>query len=147
MSTLIGTIITSGLIVAVPILLRIFYLRSHDEDGLDHSRYVFENVEAWLIWAAANLLVSWFLGFIIDIIPGIFSWSLLLVWGGVSEVVKSRVEMYHSIKGTVKPLFYAAASWVSWVIIFANIIKLYDMDNESASRASYTPRVSTLTPL
>ena len=100
-----------------------------------------DNVEAWLFWAAANFLVSWFLGFIIDIIPAIFTWSIFLVWGGITEAIKSRVEMYQSVKGTVKPLFYAAASWVSWVIIFAHIFELYDIDSESQSRASYTPRV------
>ncbi len=102
-----------------------------------------DNIEGWLFWAAANFLVSWFLGIIIDIIPGIFTWLIFLVWGRVSEVMKNRVEMYQSVKGTVKPLFYAAASWVSWVIIFANIYDLYDIDNESQSRAKYTPRVSS----
>lgn len=122
--------------------MRVFYLHPHDQDGLDHRRFVLENIEGWLFWAAANFLVSWILGFIIDIIPGIFTWLIFFTWGRVSETMKSRVEMYQSVKGTVKPLFYAAASWVSWVIIFAHIYNLYDIDNESQSRASYTPRVS-----
>lgn len=102
-----------------------------------------DNVEAWLFWTAANVSVSWFLALIVDIIPSIIRFVIVLVWGHVSEAVKNKLELYASVKDTVKPLFYAAGSWVSWVIIFVNIFHLYDQDDESASRASYTPRVSS----
>lgn len=143
-STLIGTIITSGLIATAGVLVRILY---YHPNRTDHRKYVADNVDAWLFWAAANLIVSWILGFIIDIIPGILTWIIFLAWGHVNEAVKSRVELYNSVDDTVKPAFYAAAAWVSWVIIFTGIFDLYDMGNEGASRAPYTPRVSlSLTP-
>ena len=52
--------------------------------------------------------------------------------------------MYTSVKEPIKPVLYAASGWVSWVIIFVHIFKLYDMDDEDSSRAAYTPRVSSI---
>lgn len=65
-----------------------------------------------------------------------------IAWGHVSEVIKSRLELYTSVKEPIKPVLYAASGWVSWVILFNNIFKLYDIGDEDASRAPYTPRVS-----
>jgi len=141
LSTLIGSVITSGLLVAAAILVRVLY---YQPKMTDHRKYVTENVEAWLFWAASNLIVSWILGFIIDIIPGIFTWVIFIVWGHINEKLKSRVELYNSVDDTVKPAFYAAAAWVSWVILFDAIYNLYDMGDESQSRAPYTPRVGFL---
>ncbi|EIN10820.1 hypothetical protein PUNSTDRAFT_65245 [Punctularia strigosozonata HHB-11173 SS5] len=137
-STLIGSVFVSSLLVAGPILVHFLWYVPHKTA---HRRYVLDNVEAWLFWAAANLLISWFLGFIIDIVPVVVRGFISFVWGHVSEYVKSRIEMYNSIKDTAKPVFYAASGWVSWVIIFGGIYKLYDAHNPSDSRASYTQRV------
>lgn len=101
-----------------------------------------QNVEAWLYWAASNLLVSWFLAFLINIVPGVVTWAIFIVWGHISESMKSRVELYHALKDTVKPAFYGGSAWVSWIILFEGIYNLYDSNDEDASRASYTPRVS-----
>ncbi|TDL29771.1 hypothetical protein BD410DRAFT_817773 [Rickenella mellea] len=137
-STLVGSTITAGLIVVGPILLHIFYL---EKNRTVHRQYVTDTVSAWLFWAAANLLVSWYLALIVDIIPAVVTSIVSLAWGHVSQAIKSRVEMYVSVKDVFKPLLYAASAWVSWVILFANIYDLYDMNNESQSRAPYTPRV------
>ncbi|KAI0637907.1 Mechanosensitive ion channel-domain-containing protein [Trametes polyzona] len=137
-STLIGSTILSGLIIAPALLVHFFWYKPHPDD---HRRYVKDNVEAWLFWAAANVSISWGLGLIVDIIPAIIRWFIALTWGHVSELIKSRLELYNSVKDTIKPALYAASCWVSWVILFANIFKLYDMDDEDNSRASYTPRV------
>jgi hypothetical protein len=40
-------------------------------------------------------------------------------------MIKTRIEMYDSGKNTIKPVFYAASAWVSWVIIFGHIFQLY----------------------
>ena len=141
MSTLVGSVITSGVIVAVALLVHFFYYEPSSGDTRNHRKFVTSNVEAWLFWASANLLVSWFLAFLIDIVPGLVTWVIFVVWGHISESMKSRVELYNSLKGTIKPPFYTAAAWVSWVIIFAHIYKLYDIDDEAESWASYTPRV------
>jgi hypothetical protein len=64
-----------------------------------------------------------------------------VVWGHVSERIKTRIELFNSIKDTLKPLLYAASGWASWVIIFSNIYHLYNADDPSQSRAKYTIRV------
>ena len=110
----------------------------------EHRKFVRDNVEAWLFCAAANVSISWALALIVDIIPGVIRFVISIAWGHVSEVIKSRLELYTSVKEPIKPVLYAASCWISWVILFNNIFNLYDMDNEDASRASYTPRVSRI---
>ncbi|OSC98709.1 hypothetical protein PYCCODRAFT_1470850 [Trametes coccinea BRFM310] len=137
-STLIGSTLLSGLIITPALVVHFFWYKPHPDD---HRKYVKDNLEAWLFWAAANVSISWGLGLIVDIIPVIIRWFISLVWGHVSEVIKTRLELYNSVKDTIKPVLYAASGWVSWVILFNNIYKLYDMDDEDNSRAGYTPRV------
>lgn len=129
------------MIITPALLVYFFWYKPHPTE---HRRYVKDNVEAWLFWAAANVSISWGLALIVDIVPGVVRTIISLTWGHVSELVKSRIELYVSVKDTVKPVLYAASGWVSWVILFAHIFKLYDMDDTSESRASYTPRVSVL---
>jgi hypothetical protein len=138
-STLIGSTITAGLLAAAPIILRIYYLKPH---RTEHRAYVTDTVSAWLFWAAANVLVSWYIAVLIDLIPHIVAFAVDTVWGTVSEQLKSRIETYNATKGWIKPPFYAATAWVAWFILFAKIFKLYDPSDEDASVASYTPVVS-----
>ena len=139
-STLIGSTILSGLIITPALLIHFLWYKPHPTD---HRKFVKDNVEAWLFWAAANVSISWGLALIVDIVPAVVRILISIVWGHVSEVIKSRLELYASVKGPIKPVLYAASGWVSWVILFSSIYKLYDMDHESDSRASYTPRVSS----
>ncbi|CDO74550.1 hypothetical protein BN946_scf184632.g7 [Trametes cinnabarina] len=137
-STLIGSTFLSGLIVTPALIVHFYWYKPHPDD---HRKYVKDNLEAWLFWAAANVSISWGLGLIVDIIPVIVRWSISLAWGHVSEVIKTRLELYNSVKDTIKPVLYAASAWVSWVILFNNIFQLYNMDDEDNSRAGYTPWV------
>ncbi|KAI0370172.1 hypothetical protein BV20DRAFT_944607 [Pilatotrama ljubarskyi] len=137
-STLIGSTFLSGLVITPALILHFFWYKPHPDE---HRRFVQDNVEAWLFWIAANISISWGLGLIVDIVPVIVRWFISLTWGHVSEVIKTRLELYNSVKDTIKPVLYAASCWVSWVILFNGIFKLYDMDKEDNSRASYTPRV------
>ncbi|KAH9845973.1 hypothetical protein C2E23DRAFT_908095 [Lenzites betulinus] len=136
-STLIGSTFLSGLIITPALLLHFFWYKPHPDE---HRKFVQDNVEAWLFWAAANISIS-------GVSPSSSTSSRyyplrhLARVGHVSEVIKSRLELYNSVKDTIKPALYAASCWVSWVILFNNIFKLYDMDDEDASRAGYTPRV------
>ncbi|KAG8992340.1 hypothetical protein FRB94_011709 [Tulasnella sp. JGI-2019a] len=136
-STLIGSTLLAGALVAGAILLRILWDNPHKSD---HREYVTDNVEAWLFWAAANVLVSWWLASIIDVFPHFLTFLVDIVWGTVSEAWKSNLELYQTGKRWVKPLFYAGCSWVSWSILFEGIYDLYDGKDESQSRAPYTPR-------
>lgn len=145
MSTLVGTVLTAGALVGTALAVHFLYYENSNDNNRSHRQYVTENVEAWLFWAAANLLISWVLALIINIVPGIVTWAIFIVWGHISESMKNRVELYNSLKDTIKPIFYAASAWLSWVIIFENIFKLYNKDNEDESKASYTPRVSLIT--
>ncbi|KAF8706854.1 Mechanosensitive ion channel, partial [Rhizoctonia solani] len=135
-STLIGSTITAGLLATAPILLRIYYLKPH---RTEHRTYVTDTVSAWLFWAAANVLVSWYIAVLIDLVPHIIAFAVDTVWGTVSEQLKSRIETYNATKGWIKPPFYAATAWVAWYILFAKIFKLYNPSDEDASVASYTP--------
>ena len=138
-----GSTILSGLIITPALLVHFYWYKPHPDE---HRRYVKDNVEAWLFWAAANLTISWYLALFIDIVPVVVNYALAIIWGHVSETVKTRTELYNSVKDTVKPVFYAASSWVSWVIIFTQIYDLYDMDDDTKSRAPYTARVSVSDP-
>lgn len=129
----------AGVMIAPALLIHFFWYLN---DPTDHRRYVKDNVQAWLFWAAANLMISWYLAMIVDIIPMLFTFALGLAWGHVSEAVKSRIEKYDSVKNTFKPVLYAASAWVSWVIIFENIYNLHNGEDHSLSRADYTYRVS-----
>jgi len=79
----------------------------------------------------------------IDIVPAIIRLMIVVSWGHVSETVKTKLELYASIKDTIKPLFYAASAWLSWIILFQNIFGLYD-PSANQSYAPYTDRVSVL---
>ncbi|KDQ28908.1 hypothetical protein PLEOSDRAFT_1075773 [Pleurotus ostreatus PC15] len=138
-SSLIGSTLLAGVLVAPALLVHFYwYLPSRSE----RRQYINQNIQAWLFWAAANLLISWYLALLIDILPSISTALISGAWGHVSEKVKSKVELYNSVKNTVKPLFYAASAWASWVIIFGGIYKLYSQDDPRNSRASYAYRVS-----
>ncbi|KAG9089068.1 hypothetical protein FRC07_012409, partial [Ceratobasidium sp. 392] len=95
-STLIGSTITAGLLVAAPILLRIYYLKP---SRTEHRTYVTNTVSAWLFWAAANVLVSWYIAVLIDLIPHIVAFAVGTAWGTVSEQLKGRIEVYNATKG------------------------------------------------
>lgn len=97
-----------------------------------------------MFWAAANLTISWYLAFLVDIVPVLIRFFLSLAWGHVSEGIKSNLDLYNSVKDTVKPVFYAASGWVSWIILFESIFKLYNSNDPDSSRAAYLPRVSNL---
>jgi len=67
--------------------------------------------------------------------------AIAVTWGHASETVRTKLELYTSIKDTIKPLFYAASPWLSWNILFQNIFKLNDSSN-TRNYAHYTDRVS-----
>lgn len=127
-----------GLLITAPILLRFYW---YEKNPTEERRYILSNIEAWLFWAAANLIVSWWLALIIDLVPVIFLTLISIGWGHISEGVKGSVELFNGIKNTIKPIFYAASMWVSWVIIFEGIFDLYNDGDPDASKAGYTPRV------
>ncbi|TRM68478.1 Mechanosensitive ion channel-domain-containing protein [Schizophyllum amplum] len=137
-STLIGSTFLAGILVTPALLIHFYW---YEKDPTDERRYVKDNVQAWLFWAAANMMISWYLAMIVDVIPILVTFFISLVWGHVSEYIKSRVELYDSVKNTFKPVLYAASGWASWVIIFAHIFKLYNLDNEETSPAPYLDRV------
>jgi len=137
--SLIGTTFLAGVFIAPAILIYFFWYKKNPDD---HRRYVKDNVQAWLFWAAANIMISWWLALLIDIVPTVVKYFIAMSWGHVSESLKGKLDLYNSIDDTVKPVFYAASCWVSWIILFQHIYHLYNSDDPDQSRASYTPRVS-----
>ncbi|TFY72075.1 hypothetical protein EVG20_g929 [Dentipellis fragilis] len=137
--SLIGSMFIAGLIVTGPLIALFYWYKPHPSES---RHYTMENIEAWTFWAAANVLLSWWFAMFIDIAPVVFRGVIAFVWGHVSEKVKTRIELYNSVKNTIKPLFYAASAWVSWIILFQSIFKLHDPNNPGQSRAQYTERLS-----
>ncbi|KAJ7087215.1 Mechanosensitive ion channel-domain-containing protein [Mycena belliarum] len=135
-SSLIGSTFLAAVLVAPAVLLHFFWYKPN---RTDFRHKVTLNVEAWLFWAAANLVISWYLALLIDLVPSFVRFFISVSWGHVSEMIKSRIEMYNSVKNTIKPLFYAASAWISWVIIFGQIFKLYGEGRRN--RQGYTDTV------
>ncbi|KAI0091770.1 Mechanosensitive ion channel-domain-containing protein [Irpex rosettiformis] len=133
--SLIGSTIISGLLVTPALLVHFFWFKPQPTE---YRRYVKDNVEAWLFWAGVNTSISWYLALIVDLLPTVVRFIVGGFWGHVSEGFKTKIEMYNSVKNTIKPLLYAASAWASWVIIFAHIYQLYDQNDGSKSRAYYT---------
>ncbi|KAF9535054.1 Mechanosensitive ion channel-domain-containing protein [Crepidotus variabilis] len=138
-TSLIGSTFLAAVLVAPALLVHFYWYKPHPTD---HRRFVKSNLEAWLFWAAAQLIISWFLAMIIDIIPIIIRFFIALVWGHVSESVKTRLETYSSVKDTAKPAFYAGSAYASWAIIFGGIYDLYNADKPEESRAPYMRRTA-----
>ncbi|KAL4082014.1 Mechanosensitive ion channel-domain-containing protein [Scleroderma yunnanense] len=138
-STLIGSVFLAGILVTAALLVHFFWYKPHPTDD---RHYIAQNIEAWLFWAAANVVISWALAMIVDIIPFVIRMLISLSWGHVSEEVKTHLELYISVKDIFKPVLYASSAWVSWVILFQNIFHLHDTTNDIQSYAAYTDRVS-----
>lgn len=142
-SSLIGSIFLAALLITPALLIHfLWYLpnpHTPQRRSIDH------NVLAWLIWAASNVLSSWALAMIVDLVPAVGRFVVSAVWGHVSEDIKTRLELYESVRNTVKPLLYAGSAWASWIIIFGNVLGLYDTSGGSnrRSEAAYTDRVES----
>lgn len=80
---------------------------------------------------------------IVDLVPAVGRFVVSAVWGHVSEGVKTRLELYDSVRDTFKPPLYAGSAWASWVVIFGHVFGLYDANEGSdrESEAAYTDRV------
>lgn len=120
------------------LIVNFYWYKPHPTDD---RRYIAQNVKAWLFWAAANVVISWALAMIVDVIPVIIRILISLSWGHVSEEVKTRIELYNSIKDIFKPVLYASSAWTSWVILFENIFHLHNPSSDVQSYAAYTDRV------
>lgn len=137
-SSLIGSTLLAAILITPALLVHFFWYKPHPTD---YRHFVNINIEAWLFWAAANVVISWGLAMIIDIVPAIIRVVIAVTWGHVSETVRTKLELYASIKDTIKPLFYAASAWLSWNILFQNIFKLND-PSDTQNYAPYTYRVA-----
>ncbi|KAF9468793.1 hypothetical protein BDZ94DRAFT_1279344 [Collybia nuda] len=137
-STLIGSTFLAGVLITPALLIQFYWYKP---DPTPERRYIKDNVQAWLFWAAANLLISWYLALFVDIAPILSQFFISGFWGHVSESVKTQIERYDSVKDTLKPLLYAASGWASWIIIFGHIYNLFNTQNGDESRAHYTKRL------
>ena len=104
-STLVGSTILAGLIAAIPTIIHFFWYKPHPTS---HRRWVSDNISAWFYWGAANLLISWYLAAILNLLPLVTTWVVHATWGTVTERFKGNVAMYDGFKGWIKPILYAA---------------------------------------
>ncbi|PWN37798.1 uncharacterized protein FA14DRAFT_118645 [Meira miltonrushii] len=141
-TTFLGNFILSATLVAPAIVLQYTYRNEGPDSERAKRNYVTDNVQAWLIWAAFNLHVEWWIHLIVELFPRAAIAIVSGVWGSVSQRVLSFVEVFNAIKGYVKLIGYAALSWGSWAIIFNSIYHLYTRTNpETESRAPYLYRI------
>lgn len=140
--TFLGNLIIS-IILIFPVLGMSFGYRpgaSDQSPDAQHRRYVADNVDAWFIWASFNLHLSWWLHAMIALFPRLITGGIRLVWGSVSQQVNTVAEGYNALRPAINPIFYAAAGWASWVIIFSHIFNLFNANDPSNCRASYMSR-------
>ncbi|KAF9055376.1 hypothetical protein BDZ89DRAFT_18077 [Hymenopellis radicata] len=134
-TSLVGSTFLAAVLVAVGIVIHLDW----DDTSTEHLKKL--NIEAWLFWTAANVVISWYLALLVDLVPIIVRYFIMATWGHVSEAVKTRLEFYAMAKNNFKPVLYAANCWASWVIIFGHIYDLYNPGNSNDSRSPYTKRV------
>jgi hypothetical protein len=114
---------------------------SHDAPTLLTARATQDNIGAWFYFFAFNVLVSWYLAVLLDLLPLAIVALVRAVWGSVTEKMKVHVETYGVVKGWIKPIFYAASIWGSWAVLFQQIYNLHSTTDGVPSRAPYTRRV------
>lgn len=141
-TSFLGNFLLSCIIVTPAIVMQFVYRNESSPSNRAHRDYVTDNVQAWTIWAAFNLFMSWVFHILVEIFPRFVMAAISLVWGRNSQAVLSAVEYYNAQKGYIKPMFYAACSWGSFAILFNSIFGLYNHANpEAESRAPYLYRL------
>lgn len=147
-TTFIGNIFLSLVFIIPPIILR---YGGHHQSGISpsasNSKYVYDNVAAWFIWASYNILSSWVLHFLIELVPRAVVLLVGIVWGDVNEAIKGRVETFHAAKPWIKVIFYSAMCWGSWEVIFRGIYNLYSLTEDGHYRAPYTETIHIIVEL
>lgn len=113
-------------------------------DRADSDSPAQDNIGAWFYFFAFNVLVSWYLAVLLDLLPLAVIALVRAVWGSVTEKMKIHVETYGVVKGWIKPIFYAASIWGSWAVIFQQIYNLHSTTDDVPSRAPYTRRVRSI---
>ncbi|OAV99069.1 hypothetical protein PTTG_02396 [Puccinia triticina 1-1 BBBD Race 1] len=156
-TTFIGNILLSLLCIIPPLVLRFTgYYQSGDSPEAHNTRFIYDNVAAWLFWAAYNILASWVLSFLTELIPRPHSSCCVhqaivllvgVVWGDVNETIKGRVETFHTAKPWIKVIFYSAMCWGSWEVIFNGIYHLYALTDTGHYRAPYTETIHIIVEL
>ncbi|KAG6881263.1 hypothetical protein C0995_002474, partial [Termitomyces sp. Mi166 len=77
-SSLIGSTFLAAVLVVPGVLVQIYWYKPNPTE---HRLYVKDNVQAWLFWAASNLVISWYLAMVVDVIPVIIQHFLDVAWG------------------------------------------------------------------
>ncbi|KAA1126599.1 hypothetical protein PGTUg99_029464 [Puccinia graminis f. sp. tritici] len=147
-TTFIGNIILSLMFIIPPLVLRYTgYYQSGDTPSAATTRYIYDNVAAWLFWGSYNILASWVLNFMTELIPRVIVLLVGIVWGDVNETIKGRVETFHTAKPWIKVIFYSAMCWGSWEVIFNGIYHLYALTENGQYRAPYTETIHIIVEL
>ena len=142
--TFLGNLIISCLLIIPVLVIQFVYRPREAVDTADeaHRDFIADNIQAWFIWAAFNLHISWWLHFLVDLVPRVGVITVSVIWGTANQRVKSYAEFYNAIKGFISPITYAAMAWASFAIIFTAFFDLYSQnDPATTSRAGYLYRV------
>ncbi|KAI9621915.1 hypothetical protein H4Q26_015350 [Puccinia striiformis f. sp. tritici PST-130] len=147
-TTFIGNIMISVVCLVPPFVLRYRgYYQSGDSSSARKTRFIYDNVAAWLFWASFNILAMWVLNFLTELIPRIIVLLVGIVWGDVGESFKGKVETFHTAKPWIKVMLYSAMCWGSWEIFFKGIYGLHTVMENGQFRAPYTETVHIIVRL
>ncbi|KAI8457824.1 hypothetical protein BY996DRAFT_6885123, partial [Phakopsora pachyrhizi] len=147
LTTFIGNIILSIVFIIPPLILRFdgYYEATNNPQALYHHLH-YDNTSAWLFWISYNLMSSWALHFLTELSPRIAVSLVSIIWGDVSESIKTQIETFHTYKTWLKVLLYSAMGWGSWEVIFGGIFDLHSTTTKP-SRAHYTDTIHIIAQL
>ncbi|KAH8550900.1 Mechanosensitive ion channel-domain-containing protein [Umbelopsis sp. PMI_123] len=75
------------------------------------------NVQCWMYWSAVMWIIGWFTTIFVEAIPSVASMWAKVFMGRRSEMLKSQLEYYMSMKKYLKILLIAAWNWGCWAIL------------------------------
>lgn len=90
---------------------------SFDEEASPGFLNVRNNVQCWMYWSAIMWTIGWFTTIFVEAIPSFVSMWVKVFMGRRSEMVKSQLEYYMSMKRYLKILLIAAWNWGCWAFL------------------------------
>jgi len=90
---------------------------SFDEQASPNFANVRNNVQCWMYWSAVIWIIGWFTTIFVEALPSVVSMWVKIFMGRRSEMVKSQLEYYMSMKKYLKILLVAAWNWGTWAFL------------------------------
>lgn len=109
----------------------LFPYPSFEEQASPGFANVRNNVQCWMYWASIMWIIGWLTTIFVEALPSVVSMWVKLFMGRRSEMVKSQLEYYMSLKKYLKIMLIAAWNWGCWAF-------LTQIPFQSVQKQSYT---------